>query len=192
MKRLMRAAPLLLVMLACASSAFAFPRLSDPIAVPIRNFNATFVAGVDSAYSTWNSSGAQPALVTDSSAWFALPRLSVPNFPVFADSIPLLQMLYLPVVGTPAAAADSFNFVLQGSLDGVNVAMSAPAVDILELGTGNGFSRLWNSTRLGAFNGVTATNVNMYGFPFYRILIKDFTGTLGMFQLYIRYWQENP
>jgi len=194
MKRLLRAAIPLLVLMACVvGNASAFPMLSDPIPVSFRYFNSTTPAGFDSAYAAWNSSGTQAALVADTTAWFTLPGLAVANFPAYADSIPLLQMILRPgPTSLSVCAADSFTFTLQGSLDGASVAMSAPAIDILELGTSNSFGRLWNSTRLGAFNGVTATNVNMYGFPFYRVIVKDFTGTTGHFQMEVRYWLDRP
>lgn len=200
MKRFVRAVVLPLALIACSAGvAGAFPRLSPPTPVPFRHFNTTSARGAtvnvspsDSSYATWNSSAAQPALASDTTAWFTLPRFTFPNQTLaFADSIPLLEMSLLPAVGPSTVAADSFNFVLQGSLDGYNVAMSAPAFDMLELGTSNTFGRLWNSTRLGAYNGVTATNVNMFGFPFYRVIVKDFTGTTGQFQFNERHWQDD-
>ena len=198
MMRFARAALLpLLLLCVMAGSASAWPFLYTK-QIPFRHVGTTYkqnlfsgTAGYDdSTIVTWNSSAGQAALVADTSVWFPLERWSVSNFPVFADSIPLLTMLFGPAGGlATVASSDSFDFVLQGSLDGNNVAASAPAIDIVELNSKDYYARIWNTTRLGALH-TTATNVNMYGFPLYRIIVKDFTGTTGSFVLNAMYWKE--
>lgn len=204
MKRLMRAAFPLLVLMACAGSAQAALRLTDLGALPIRHYTSTSlgkrveVAGGgssgtalfynDSLWVTWNSAAAQPALVADTTAWFTLPDRGFAPYVLGADSLSLLNIYVAPDYSQGSSPAfDTLTATLQGSFNGVDVAAGV-AVDIMELGTSNCLWKAFNWTR--GSTAATLTNVNIGMFPKYRIIVKDFTGTSGQFTVGASYWKD--
>ena len=200
MKRFLRAGIPLLVMLACAANAWAGLRYEyKPLAIrhygaPASTRNSGYLGGTtlvgwnDSLWVTHNSSNTQAALVADTTAWFSLDDRGFAPYVLGADSLSLLAVYVTPTYGQGSSpAADSFTVTLQGSFNGVDVAAGV-ATDVVELGSSNCFWKPFAWTR--GSTAATLTNVNMGMFPLYRVILKDFTGTTGQFEVGAAFWKD--
>ena len=210
MMRFARAALLPLLLLSCfatlssAQTFGAFPVLREKT-VNFRHFTTpatsrntgylgtTVIVGWNDSLSTfWNSSNTQAALVADTTEWFSLDGLarisnSVTTTAGVNDSLGLFHAILMPdYAQNTVAGADSFQFTLQASFNGIDL-QAAPAVDLLELGTSNCFSRAYNAVS-NISTAATATNVSLGAYPLFRLIVKDFTGTTGMYAMKIRWW----
>lgn len=206
MVKFLRAALLPLVLLCLVSgTASAGARYVERV-VPIRSFTtaaAAIAAGgvafqylgtsvpvhyVDSTSFYHNSSAGQAALVADTSAWFSLPDRAFAPFVLGADSLSLLGVSVRPTYfRSNAVAADSFGLTLQASFNGIDVVAGVLA-DVVEVGSSNCFWKTYQWTR-GA-TAATTTNLNIGMFPLYRVIVTDFTGTTGDFELGVSYWKD--
>lgn len=180
-----------LVAAACfATSAHAAPVLVTKVLQWRHQFGtAPNGAFQDSSYFSFNSSGTGPAATIDTSAAFTLPGRAFPitAIQVGADSALVFQFSFGPTNSQGSTGGcDSATVTLQGSLNGGETWVGAPAIDILQIGSSACFERTWNSTT-NASAPATATNVTMGYYPVYRILVKDFTGSTGQFKGQVRY-----
>ena len=208
MMRFSRAAILPLVMLSLmAVDAGAGLRLVERIA-PIRSFTTAALAiaaggtsnqflgstvpvhYVDSTTFFHNSSAGQAALVADTTAPFYLSDRGFAPFVLGADSLSLLSVSVRPsYFRGNGVAADSIGLTLQGSFNGVDWAAGVLA-DVVEVGTSNQFHKTYQWTR--GSTAATTTNVNIGMFPIYRVIVVDFTGTTGDFEVAYSYWKDMP
>jgi len=201
MKRLLRAAIPLLVLMACvAVQAEAGITLTNKV-VPFRKYCATNATGAQLAYETstgtqvayrdsfyvsWNSTGG-PAAAADTTAPFTLECMAYTPTGVGADSISLMTVSLSPVyTNSVADAADSATVTLQASWNGLDW-VTGVAVDLVENNSSNTFMRHFQFARN---SGATATNIQLGMLPIYRIIWADFTGSTGDYQAQVSWWRE--
>ena len=208
MMRFARAAILPLVMLCVMAGTASAGLVRTEMVIPFRHFTtaALAIAGggssnqfgattvpvhyIDSTTTFFNSSAGQAALVADTTVWFAVPNRGFAPYVLGADSLSLFDVHFRPsYFRNNASGADSVQFTLQGSFNGIDLGAGV-AADVVELGSSNSFHKPYNWTR--GSTAATLTNVNMGMFNLYRVIVKDFTGTTGDFELAVSYWKEVP
>jgi hypothetical protein len=208
MMRFARAALLPLVMLFVVADTASAGLVRAERVIPFRKFTTAALAQagggstnqflgttvpvhyIDSTSTFFNSSAAQPALVADTTQWFALPDRGFAPYVLGVDSLSLMEVSLRPTYfRNNVSTADSIQFTLQGSFNGIDLGAGV-AADIVEITSTNSFYKVYNWTR--GSTAATLTNVNMGMFPLYRVIVKDFTGTQGDYELAVTYWKNVP
>lgn len=173
-----------LVVAGLSAAAEAAPVWATKI-LPIRNSQAAYQATRwDTLYFSRNSAGTEAAALSDTTAAFTLENRAHTSsaINVGTDSLLLMRVKIMPTTAAgTTAAADSFTVQMLGSMNGEDY-VAGPAIDILEIATSNCFERTFNSTYC-ASAPATATNVTMGYYKMFKIVVKDFTGTTGQFQV---------